>query len=447
MNNLTNKLQGIGLDLRKVTNSLPKIHVDNPSEEIHSDPDPSMFYLDYVMVDLLYPYPHLIHEVVQNVIVNEGILIVYVDFSKFDTTIDPWIQAYELWKQWKSGYWRIPSGSVTFIFENLPEFSDKFLGNKLWKEDSEIKYLGLVISKQDGWLEEEKLWRKWLESTPEVIARPINPLFYNHELEEWCKLGKAITIGLDWDGGLFNYPILEEIFGDHYLLEFSAYYSKIVLYPLYKNYDYRDQQRLTYLRDIILKELDETEVKKFELNKNVSRLSKIPKRLIYESFRIDVGNEVWTIPINKYSEIFYPSEETEFSFKSPKIEIETTSGREDFELSDLEYRVKQEINISLTPPPTSFEVAWKTALLSSVSIISEEFKEKDGWNLEFCALGLNSIVINAIHIKKKTWLTKHLPDEIDKQKSFLLVMKSPESIYFFDMDSIENLQKKKEKQR
>lgn len=433
------KISGVGVDLRNVTSELSSVALTQLT------PNSEPLQLDYVMIDLLHPSPHLTHEVAQEIVINGGVLIVYVDFSKFDSTIDPWIQAYELWKQWKTGYWKLPTGAITILFENLPEFKSEFLGNGLWKNEKEFSYLGLVISKQEGWLDEEKLWRSWLDTSPEVIARPINPLFFNYELEEWCKLGNPVTIGLELDGGKYRKSTLKEVFGDSYLLGFASYHSQAVLYPLYNSFDPSIKQRLEWLKEVKGREIEDKEAARFELKKNVSRLPKVPKSIVHESFKLPIGSETWTIPISTTSEIFYPFSETVYSFSTPKIEITPLSGREDYELSDLEYRMKQEFDNILNPIPTSSIVAWKMILLTSADFLSEEFKETDRWSLEFCSLGEYAVAINALHIKKKNWITKYLPDEIDKQKSFLLVMKSPDSIYFLDIDSLETPKKKKEK--
>lgn len=432
------KIAGVGIDLRNVTKELSPIALESLS------PDSSSLRLDYVMIDLLHPSPHITHQMIEHIVINGGVLMVYIDLGKFNTDLDPWLQSYELWKQWRESYWSVPiTQSPTILFDNLPSHDEGQLGWKNWSSQEGMN-LGLVLSKQDGWEEQKNLWMRWFGKSPRIVARPLSPLFYNHDLEEWIKLGEPITIGLEWNGGKLGEPMEKEVFGDSYLMGFASYNSQIVLSPIYDSFSLEDRKRCEWLRGVIGKELGEKEGAKFELKKNVSRLPKPAKKLVYESFKLPLGEETWIIP-TKGSDILYPYSDLVYSFSKPKTEITRIGNREDYDLTDLEFRVKNEISNATYPLPTTKEAAWITILLSVTDVLANEFKTSDRWELEFCCLGKYVMTINALQMKKKNWLTKHLPDEIETQKSFLLVMKEPDSVYFLDIESLENNEKGEEK--
>lgn len=434
------KISGVGIDLRKVSGELSTAAFESLT------PDTPPLKLNYVFIDLLHPSPHLTYSVIESVIVNGGVLMVYIDLGKFDKKIDPWIRSYELWKEWKDSYWGIPlANSPTILFENLPDYKEEWIGWKEWNS-SEHFNIGVVFSNQEKWEEEKNLWMRWFGKAPGIVARPLSPLFYNHDLEEWIKLGDPITIGLEWDGGEEGILTLKEIFGDTYLMGFASYHSQIILSPIYNSFSPEDRRRCEWLKDIIGKDILENEGEKFELKKNISRLPKSPKKLVYESFKLPIGNETWILP-TKDSDILYPYTDLVYSFSKPKIEITTLPGGENYKLSEIELKIKEEIENSLYPIPETKETAWTMILLTVSDFLSKEFKSSERWELEFCGMGEYIMAINALRIKKKNWLTKHLPDEIEEQKSFLLVMKSPESVYFIDIESLENNEKEEEKKQ
>lgn len=422
------KLQGLGLDLRNPIHEISPVSIEKLTPE---DRDVKV---DYAMIDLLDPFPHRSVDILQQITVNGGVLVVYIDLKKFSSGLDPFSESLELFEAWKDGEWGIMSTSTTILFENLPE--GEWEGIKEWKEKKDITYIGLTISTVDKEkvLGELQRWESLWGKKPEVIARPISPLHYSVDLEEWIKLGEPVTLGLDILGGKMGQATLEEIFGIQYLLAFASYHSQAVLLS---NPGVETRGQLEWMRALIGKELEGKTGEKFDVTKSISKIPKTPKKLIYESFELPLGENSWTIPVG-FSDILYSYSDTKFSFTAPKVNISSLPEfSEDWNLSGIEFDAKERLFHEVDPRVKSSEVSWKAGIIAISNFLSDEFKISDRWVLEYCALGEYALAINAYRLRKKNWLRKYFPDEVESQRSFLLVMKNPGHFYFIDIESLE----------
>lgn len=413
------EIKEVGLDLR------------NPKKKLHEVTFPETG-VDWILIDLMASNDPLIYDVCLKAATKGCMGIIEIDLSMFHSE-DPWEEAWRIYKKWEDSYWSVPFITTKILFKGLPknENPDSYpKGRDLFNSCK----VGLEIVDQEKWLEEIENWKTYYDGkVPEFIARSISPLHYNLDFEKWFELSQSEKIGLDWNGGIFSRDMMEEVFGKSYLLSFAALNSDLILLPVYSDILTETSEQVNFLKQLIGMDISEQEEKKFILKKSVDRLKKAPKKIIYESLKMDIGDKTWVIPSNDTS-VLYPYSDTSYSFSAPR--------RESFPLSDEPTEEKIAIKnliletLGIKPEELGSKVAWRLITLAVVDWIREKYSATDRWEMEFVEIGDQALGISLTQRTKKKWYEKYAPETIEEVKNYILIMDSPDKVNLIDLAEI-----------
>lgn len=418
------KIEKTGIDLRGVKTKLTDAFFTDPNKKVN-----------FLILDLLSNVDHLIQDFAIKAIIDGSEGIISVDLEDFKNFEDPWEEAYRVFKQWEKSYFNLPFTSLRFMFSNLPENTNP--GTYPQGIDLFHGYeLGLELTTHVGWLEKIENWKSYFGGKlPQFITRPLCPLNYSLELEKWFELSQIESIGTGWNGGKFNQEIVEEVFGQSYLLAFSALNSTTVVLPVLSDPILEASKQLDFLKELVGEGMDDKELKKFTLKKTVDRLKKGPKKLIYDSFqyKLTPGGKEWIIPTED-SQVLLSFSDTRYSFSPPQaenfpIDMEPTE-------EDLEWETIISNSLGTDRSKLTDKEAWRVLFMTVVDNLREKYPPEERWEMDFVSFGKYAMGIFLYKIHKKSWFEKYAPDQIDETKDFFLVMNNPSSINFLDLAKV-----------
>lgn len=421
------KVKKIGLDLRNPKGSISALGLSGNFGESE---------IDYILLDLLCSKDYYIDTVCTLLETKENPVEVYleIDLSKFNSS-DPWEEASKVWRCWmKSEHWKRYSKNYSFIFKNLPNEDSLTIPESvesLWG----AKRVGLGVTDIKEYQEQINSWKKYFGKLPKVIARPISPLYYNPEMEKYITdlVQPEEVIGLEYEGGWWNKDRELEIFGKSYLLSFAGVWSDTIFIPVYTDLLKEGASQVIFLSGLRNREMEEKERAKFVIKKLVSKLKEAPRKLVYESCKLELEGKTWIIPSDNTT-MLYPYSDTVYSFSKPIRESYPLST----EPTEFELGAKNRIDTVFGENASTLnpDVAWRLLTLTVVDWIKEKYTEEDRWDIDFVEIGDHALGINLVQTAKRKWWNKYSPEIITETRDFILTMTNPTKISFIDLDAI-----------